>query len=141
MIKLREVKFDMLEYLNLNVNPKKRKTGDCSTRALVACLNIDYDKALELQLEEVKKCYYDFTSHQVVTNVLKKFGYEKMKQPRKLDNTKYMVKEMDQVLSEEDLSKGVIVTVAHHYVTLKDFSYIDIWNSGNKCVGNYYVKI
>ncbi len=27
----------MLHYKNLNVNPKGRKTGDCSTRALVGC--------------------------------------------------------------------------------------------------------
>lgn len=131
----------MLKHLQLNVNPKNRKTGDCSTKALVICLGIPYNTALDLQLEEVKNTYYDFTSHQVIENVLKKFGYQKMKQPRKADNTKYLVKEMDQVLSKQDLQNGVIVNVAHHYVTLKDNVYIDIWESGNKCVGNYYVKV
>ena len=33
-----------------------------------------------------------------------------------------------------------IVTVAHHYVAIKDSEYIDIWNSGSKSVGNYYLK-
>lgn len=131
----------MLSYRELNVNPKNRRTGDCSTRALVSCLNIDYNTALDLQLEEVKKCYYDFTSRQVIENILKKFGYQKMKQPRKDDNTKYKVKEMDQVLTNKDLQNGVIVNVANHYVVLKDSDYIDIWNSGSKCVGNYFVKV
>jgi hypothetical protein len=131
----------MLKFLQVNVNPKKHKTADCSTRALTSCLNIDYDTALDLQLEEVKKCYYDFTSRQVIERVLKRFGYVKCKQPRKIDNTKYLVKEMDQVLTKEQLKNGVIVNVARHYVVLKDDCYIDAWDSGHYCVGNYYVKL
>jgi C1A family cysteine protease len=131
----------MLNYRELNVNPKKRKTGDCSTRALVSCIGIDYNTALDLQVQEAKKSYYDITSRQVMEKVIEKFGYYKMKQPRKLDNTKYMVKEMDRVVSKSDLQNGVIVNVARHYVALKDTNYIDIWNSGHKCVGNYYIKI
>lgn len=131
----------MLNYLELNVNPKKRKTGDCSTRALVSCIGIDYNTALDLQVQEAKKSYYDITSRQVTEKVLEKFGYYKMKQPRKDDNTKYKVKEMDQVLTNKDLQNRVIVNVAHHYVTLRDSNYIDIWDSGNRCVGNYFVKV
>jgi len=131
----------MLNFEKTNVNPKNRRTGDCSTRALVSCLDLEYDKVLDLQLAEVKKCYYDFTSRRVVEDVLKKFGYVKMKQPKKPDNTKYMVKEMDKVLSAHYLQSGVIVNVAHHYVTLKDSNYIDIWDSGSRCVGNYFVKV
>ena len=139
-VKLREVKFAMLNYRQINVNPKGRKTGDCSTRAIVSCLDIDYDKALQLQFDEVKKTYYDFTSRKVMENVLKRFGYVKMKQPRKQDNTKYRVKEMDKVLTKKQLEKGVIVNVTNHYVALKDTAYIDIWNCGDACVGNYFVK-
>ncbi len=131
----------MLRYLEKNVNPKGRKTGDCSTRALVGLLGIEYNDALDLQVEESKKCYYDPTSRQVIERILKKFGYVKMSQPRKEDNTKYEVREMDKVLSPKELHDGVIVNVAKHYVVLKDDYYQDIWNSGRKCVGNYYVKI
>ena len=94
-----------------------------------------------MQLEEVKKCYYDFTSRQVIERVLNRFGYVKCKQPRKNDNTRYMVKEMDRVLTKEQLRNGVIVNVARHYVVLKDDYYLDAWDSGNYRVGNYYVKI
>ena len=62
----------MIEFMEVNVNPKKRKTGDCSTRALVGTLGISYDEALKLQFEESLKCYYDPTSKQVVERVLKK---------------------------------------------------------------------
>jgi len=131
----------MLKFKNVNVNPKGRKTGDCSTRAIVGLLGISYNEALDLQLAEVKKCYYDFTSHQVMERVLEKFGYVKMKQPRKSDGTKYEVKEMDKWLGSKELQDGVIVNVAHHYVVIKGDSYIDSWDSGRKCVGNYYKKV
>lgn len=130
----------MLTYLEKNVNPKNRKTGDCSTRAIVSVLGISYEEALRLQVEESLKCYYDPTSRQVMERVLKRFGYVKLSQPRKYDNTKYEVREMDKVLTARQMSEGVVVNVANHYVAIRDGKYIDIWNSGRKCVGNYFVK-
>lgn len=131
----------MLNYLEKNVNPKGRKTGDCSTRALVSCLGITYDEAMNLQFEVAKKTRYDFTSRQVIEKVLNKFGYVKMKQPRKYNGKKYIVREMDEVLTEKEKTKGVIVNVARHYVAIKGDNYIDTWNSGKKSVGNYYIYI
>lgn len=130
----------MLAYLERNVNPKNRKTGDCSTRALVSVLGITYDECLKLQMEESLKTYYDPTSKQVMERVLAKFGYVKMKQPRKDDGSKYRVKELDQIIYPEILSYGVLVTVANHHTAVVGDSIIDIWNCGNKSVGNYYIK-
>lgn len=130
----------MLSFLEKNVNPKGRKTGDCSTRALVSVLGISYDECLKLQMEESLKCYYDPTSKQVMERVLSKFGYVKMKQPRHEDGSKYMVKELDQILTKQQLKDGVLVTVANHHTAVKDSNIIDIWNCGYKCVGNYYVR-
>ncbi len=131
----------MLSYLEKNVNPKNRKTGDCSTRALVSTLGISYEECLKLQMEESLKCYYDPTSKQVMERVLEKFGYVKMSQPRKLDGTKYEVRELDEICSKAIREKGILVTVANHHTCIKNDSIIDIWNCGRKCVGNYYIKI
>ena len=130
----------MLKYRELNVNPKGRKTGDCSTRALVGTLGISYDEALKLQMEESLKCYYDPTSKQVMERVLKRFGYVKMKQPRKGDNSKYEVWEMDNILTPRQMVEGVLVTVANHHTCITDGVVQDIWDCRYKCVGNYYVK-
>ena len=129
----------MLNFKNINVNPKNRKTGDCSTRALCAVLNIPYEDALKLQYEESLKCYYDPTSKQVMERVLSKFGYVKMKQPRKGDGSKYLVKELDQLTTEEERQNGILVTIANHHTCVYKDSIIDIWNCGNKSIGNYYV--
>lgn len=130
----------MIGYIEKNVNPKGRKTGDCSTRALVGTLGITYDEALKLQTEISLKTYYDPTSKQVMERVLAKFGYVKMAQPRKADNTKYTVREMDKILSKKEMTDGVLVTVANHHTCITGGHVQDIWDCRGKTVGNYYVK-
>lgn len=130
----------MISFKKINVNPKGRKTGDCSTRALVSCLGIPYAEALKLQFEESLKCFYDPTSKQVMERVLNKFGYMKMKQPRYDDGTKVPVNEMDRFLTNKQLQEGVLITIANHHTCIKNREIIDTWNCGNKCVGNYYIK-
>ena len=130
----------MIGYVEKNVNPKGRKTGDCSTRALVGTLGISYDEALKLQTEISLKTYYDPTSKQVMEKVLEKFGYVKRRQPRKGDNTKYTVSEMDRILSKKEMEEGVLVTVANHHTCITKGHIQDIWDCGYKTVGNYYVK-
>lgn len=131
----------MINFKEINVNPKGRKTGDCSTRAIVGVLGISYDEALKLQTEESLKSYYDPTSKQVMEKVLAKFGFVKMKQPKKYDGTKYEVRELDQLLDKRTLDEGVLVTVANHHTCIKDGVIQDIWNCGRKTVGNYYIKL
>ena len=130
----------MLGYNEKNVNPKNRKTGDCSTRALVGTLGISYEEALKLQMKWSLKTFYDPTSKQVMEKVLNEFGYVKMKQPRKVDGKKYTVGEMDKILSQKQLKEGVLVTVANHHTCIVNGSVQDIWDCRYKSVGNYYVK-
>lgn len=130
----------MLEYHEVNVNPKGRKTGDCSTRALVGVLGISYDEALKLQMKWALKKYYDPTSKQTMELVLREFGYVKMKQPRRPDGSKYMVKDLDEILTDEQRERGVLVTVANHHTCIIGDCVQDIWDCRYKCVGNYYIK-
>ena len=104
----------MLEYLENNLNPKRRKTGDCSTRALCGVINIGYNEILLEQVNFALKTYYDTTSKQVIEKILAKYGFVKMKQPRKWDNTKYTVGELDEILTEKQMEQGVVVLVANH---------------------------
>lgn len=130
----------MLLYREKNVNPKKRKTGDCSTRALVGTLGISYEEALKLQMKWSLKTYYDPTSKQVMEKVLQEFGYVKMKQPRKADGKKYTVAELDEIIPADIRNKGVLVTVAGHHTCIIGMCVQDIWDCRYKSVGNYYIK-
>lgn len=135
----------MIDFEKVNVNPKGRKTGDCSTRALANVLNISWEEALELQCEEALKCYYDPTSKQVIEKVLERFGYVKMKQPTKVDlfsgrKSKYQVGDMDSILSPTQMREGVLVTIANHHTCIKEGVVQDTWDCRRKSVGNYYVR-
>ena len=130
----------MIKYAFINKNPKGHKTGDCTTRALAGTLGIDWREALTAQYNVALKYCYDTTDKRVMERVLKSYGYEKMKQPRKSDNTKYLVKEMDKILTKQQMKEGVFVRVANHDTCIKDGIIQDIWDCGEKSVGNYWVK-
>lgn len=131
----------MLEFVKVNVNPKNRKTGDCSTRALANILNISYEQALKEQCEAaIKKCY-GITDKETIDYIMKKYGWEKQKQPRKLNNNKYKVNEMDEVLSTEEMETGALVLIAKHWTVVRDYLIEDIWDCGRKSVGNYWIKV
>ena len=96
----------MLQFVKDNVNPKNRKTGDCTTRAIAACLHISYEDALKLQCEQAIKHCYGIMCNETLDYVMKLFGYVKQKQPRKEDNTKYTVGELDKVLFGSEKRDG-----------------------------------
>jgi len=131
----------MLKFKKLNMNPKGRKTGDCSTRAISYALGITWEDALKLQCEEALKTKYDPTSRQVMERVLGKFGYIKMRQPRTEDNLRYTIYSLDKFLSNIDRQNKIVCNVANHYVVVDGDSYVDTWDSGCKCCGTYYMKV
>lgn len=131
----------MLEFVNVNVNPKRRKTGDCSTRALANILNISYAQALQEQCDAAIKNCYGITNKETIDYVMKKYGWEKQKQPRKLNGKKYQVNEMDEVLSTEEMETGALVLIANHWTIVRDYMIEDIWDCGRKSVGNYWIKV
>lgn len=130
----------MLDFVKRNLNPKGRKTGDCSTRALANILHISYEKALTLQYEEALKCCYDMTSKEVIDRIMTRYGWVKMRQPKKINHTYYRVKEMDEVADFYQMEEGVLVLVPRHWTVVRDDCIEDIWNCGNKRVSNYWVK-
>ena len=130
----------MLEYRNVNRNPKGRKTGDCTTRALCGVLEFSYERVLELQFEFAKKTCFGITSLEVCDKILKKYGYEKMKQPRKPDGKKYKVGELDDLAFDEELFDGIFVSMANHVVCVKNNAIEDIWDCRRKAISNYWVK-
>ena len=131
----------MLTFKKLNVNPKNRKTGDCSIRAVAYLLGITWEEALTLLYKEALETKYDTADRKNVESVISKFGYVKMKQPRMIDNLKYPLYKMDEVVSAAERHDKVLCNVANHYVVIEDDYVVDSWNSSCKCCGNYYVKV
>ncbi len=130
----------MLKFEKVNVNPKGRKTGDCSTRAIVGTLGISYDEALRRQCEFAIKTCYGITNKEVIEAILKQEGWVKMKQPRKSDGSKYTVGELDAILPPAVRDRAVLVTVANHHTCIVGDAVQDIWDCRKKTVGNYYIR-
>lgn len=130
----------MIRFEEVNRNPKNHKTGDCTTRALAGALGMEWKEVLTEQFSIAIKYCYGVTDKKVIDRLLENHGYVKMKQPRKYDNTKYLVKELDQILTKDQMKEGVFVRVANHDTCIKDGKIQDLWNCGDKSVGNYWIK-
>lgn len=130
----------MLEFREVNRNPKGHKTGDCTTRALAGAIGISWEQAFTEQYEMALHYCYDNTDKKSIDRILAKHGFLKMKQPRKWDNTKYMVCELDQLLTKKQMQEGVFVRVANHDTCIVNGRIEDLWNCGHKTVGNYWIK-
>lgn len=129
-----------VNYCNKNVNPKNRKTGDCTTRALSTVLGISWEDALTLQYQYSLKTKYDMTSKQVIERIMADRGYVKMKQPRKEDNTKYLVGEIDKLTYHTERKNGVLILLANHCTAIIGDDLIDLWDCRWKTIGNYWIK-
>ena len=127
----------MITFKQFNINPKGKKTGDCSIRALATATNISWDDALDELVAMAHKTKYEPTDRRTMEKVLETYGFNKRKQPRKADNTKYLVRELDQVLSGRYVA---VVNVANHYTVVRNGECIDTWDCRYKTAGNIFIR-
>lgn len=138
----REEKYpDTSTFHYYNANPKNRITGDCVTRALCTALEIPYNQCVMEQAELQCKTGYDNATAQGVTYYLKQKGWVKMPQPRKWDGTKYTGGEFCEYLKRTHNHKNIVANIGgHHTIAIIDCKVYDIWDSTDKCIGNYWIK-
>ena len=122
-------------YKEYNANPKNRKTSDCVVRALTIATGKDY-KTIYTELFNISLENGYFLNEKRVEDVLlEREGFKKQKQPRKIDGTKYKVKEVLQLTN----AYIIVIRVAHHLTVVKDGVLLDIWNCSEKTINNYYI--
>lgn len=119
-----------------NANPKNKKTSDCVIRAITLATGKDYYEVLDEIILVSKKTGFMITDKKCIEKYLEQLGYTKYKQPRKLNNTKYLVGEIMEVTK----AKNVIVSCAGHLTVVVNGVLNDIWDCRYKCISNYYVK-
>lgn len=131
-----------------NANPKNRITADCVTRAIATALNLDYCTVVMEMAKMTCETGYSSLENKGIDLYLKSKGWEKHKQPRRLDNTKYTGAEWCSFLSENNFwiwGNSMICNIGgNHIVAIrkcdKEFKIHDIWNSSNKCIGVFWTK-
>ena len=127
----------MLEYKEINLNPKGKKTADCVIRAISGATGIDYYKVYEDLYQISVKTGYMLNEKRCEEKLLEKYNFKKYKQPRKCDGSKYQINELDKLIDCK--KEKVVVSCAHHLTCIKNNKIEDIWDCGSKSVGNYYI--
>lgn len=120
-----------------NANPKNRITGDCVIRAISTGLNKDYNETLTELYNYQLKTGYMLNDKKCYQKYLDALGYYKEKQPKKEDNTKYTGYEFCKYIAKPN--KRYIANIGgHHIVAIVNKKILDIWDSSNKSIGNYW---
>lgn len=119
-----------------NVNPKGKHTTDCVVRAVCTALDQPYELTVKELTELWLKTGYEISEVKCFGKYLESKGFTKQKQPRKADNTKYTGNEFVKIF------KGTCVANigGHHTVCIKSGKVLDIWDSADGCIGNYWSK-
>ena len=127
-----------MKFIEFNINPKNKKTGDCVIRAIATSTNSSWEYIYrELAELGIKKglMINDSKNWKVY---LKKLGYEQQRMPRRDDKTRYTLEEFCDELAEDN--QIYIIKVAGHLTVVKDKNLYDSWNCSHKSVGNYWIK-
>lgn len=126
-----------MEYVEFNNNPKGKKTTDCVLRAISFAMEKDYIETYKDMVEfSIKKGIF-ISDNKFSKTYLKSKNIEIQKMPRRNDNIRYTVREFADEIAEN--GKTYILSIAHHLTVIKDKKLYDIWNCGNKSVGNYWI--
>lgn len=134
-----------------NANPKNRITGDCCFRAMATALEQDYNQTVMEMAELMCKTGYALNDSKGEDRYLATKGWIKHPQPKKPDGTKYTGKEFCKELPYLAHIHGNIIAHVggHHIICIKEvkcddgvyrYKVHDIWDSTDKCVGNYWTK-
>lgn len=136
-----------------NANPKQKITGDCVIRALAVAMKKSWDDVLTDLYKYAFKYKQMLNDDVLYKKYLKDNGWIMLKQPRKLDNTKYTGFEFCEELQdgksfkfdnglEIDETDNIIAHIGgHHIIAIVNGKIRDTWNSSNGCIGNVWVKI
>ena len=120
-----------------NRNPKnKLLASDCVARAISIATGLSWCQVIREITELGITLGSVFNDKKVYEAWLHKKGWVKMKQPRKLNNTKYTLTEF----MKKQPKGRFLVKLAHHLTFVEDGKVYDTWNCTKKTVGNYWVQ-
>ena len=125
----------MNHYTEVNPNPKEKKVGDCTVRAISLAMNQPWeDIYLDLCLEG-----YILSDMPSSNDVWGTYLMDKCWTYNRLQDTCPFCYTINDFCKEHD--KGTfIVATGTHVVCVKDGQYLDIWDSGDKVPLFYFSK-
>ena len=126
-----------MRFLETNVNPRKKKTGDCAVRAVCQACNIPYRQAAEELFGEWMSTGWEMTCPKTIAKVLADHGFERFGKPKHADNTTYSVGQLCEKYGKGNI---IVAQVANHWTVTKGDKLIDSWDCSMKSVYGYFIK-
>lgn len=125
----------MNHYSNVNPNPKQKRVGDCTVRAISLATDLEWERVyLDLCIQGYMLCDMP-SSNDVWGSYLidKGWTYQRLQ-----DSCPFCYTVNDFC---EDHPKGTyIVATGTHVICVKDGQYLDAWDSGDKVPLFYFIK-
>lgn len=122
-----------------NANPYDKITTDCVIRAISTACNLKYRDVVmdfaRIQCETGEDPSY----RETWSKYIKSKGWQKQKEPRKWDNTRYTI---DEYIAEVDPHLTCIAKLGtHHIAAVVDGVVLDIWDSSHEVLHTFYVEV
>lgn len=123
-------------YVNFNINPKGKKTGDCAIRAVAVATGLQWDEAYKQLADAGFILKVEMSEVEAVEAVLLANGFTagKVKVPK--GSKRPIVSEF----ATEHPNWYSVVRVANHMVACGKGNYVDIWDSGNCSIYKYWFR-
>ena len=121
-------------FLEVNVNPKGRKTGDCVVRAIAYATNTSWEDVLLGLTELAVKLKYMPNSRVVLKKYLNNKGYYMSSTYKTAKGLRVTLADFAQL----NKSGTYIVSVHKHLSVVKNGMVCDAWDCSAYKVGNYW---
>ena len=127
----------MNQYIEMNLNPKGKKTGDCVIRAISYVSGKSWNEVFDLLCKTARKKAMMPNDTLVYKAVLKDLGFIKQTIPA--------IEAGECCPTVADVARlckaPAVLSAAHHLVAVDGKGhYIDIWNCGKKRCYTYWTK-
>lgn len=123
------------KYVNFQPNPKKNNTTDCTFRAYAKAEGITWEEGYDIASRYGRDMKLMPNDHKVVDKIIRdEFGYNFTKLEK---GSKKTVNEF----AIEHPNGTYILWMHAHVVTVVDGNYYDSWDSGDRKIKGYYIKV
>lgn len=124
-------------FIKENVNPRNKKTCDCTTRAITKASGKSYNDILDMQIEVCKQKGYFVNDPKTGEEVLKRLGFSVVKVPVPQKGEKrLMVKDIE----KRSKGKRIVCSIANHWTCCVGGNIYDLWDCSDKAVYKYYER-
>ena len=117
-------------YKYLNLNPYKKKTGDCVIRATALGLDVDWHKASDILYKQARGCGCEMSCLGCYSNLFKNLGFHKCD----VSDEEITVGELAKMYGD----KRLIIRIKGHLTCAINSIVYDIWDCTDEIVDCFW---